>query len=714
MATKHNSSTMPFILFVGHDPSAKNHTRPLFEYCLSQNYDTKFLDLSILTVDTYIPQVMANFQNNNSDNILVTGCSTNGWEYNIIAATKEENFIIKTIMIAELGFCNIDAIRIQGLTQQTTPNLILTTNEMARKTFKEKLKLLGVLPSNISVQLGGSVHMEALGETAKKSKPALNRQQVRNAYGLHDNNGDSTFCLVPYFTAPDDPKMKYSRLELINTVRAALSIVIDTSMLNAATSVVATKLPPILIVVRPHPRTSIEALEGMKTICTNANNSTNNRFIRILLDIKRFPLSHDDDDDNDDDDDGVAMIVDNSSLMLASDATLSYGSTTSLESIILGTPSAFVLCHEQWPYQHAFLNEQFSYCNQLPRVSNSDEFRQFLMQSIDPKQSAVDVCGDTDHSKNALTRNWYAIENVILQNTVSMIHNENINSVGENQSTDSVTATARNCLQNLPRHLRLQIFHILTYRNFLLLRPTCTVFKTDLAISVENNCVLRCLHVPEDYRTLNEAYKRIEQSRGAVTTIVLGQGEHVVEDDKDDCNYLHIKCPVNIVGSRGVLDKSNIVVVGGFRIGDYIKNIHGNVHVEHLTIRHEKQCGVFGYSSFTLNDLIIEQCGGGGVFAYGSSTHTKCSNITAHKCRSSGVVAGMGASIILEGRETSIYENCSDWSSNDYGLHVYGSSSKIQIVSPLTKESISKGNKGGGNWGATQGATMNQIEIIEE
>jgi hypothetical protein len=42
-------------------------------------------------------------------------------------------------------------------------------------------------------------------------------------------------------------------------------------------------------------------------------------------------------------------------------------------------------------------------------------------------------------------------------------------------------------------------------------------------------------------------------------------------------------------------------------------------------------------------------------------------------------------------------------------------SSKIQIVKPLTKEAISKGNKGGGNWGAKyRGATLDQIETIEE
>ena len=205
-----------------------------------------------------------------------------------------------------------------------------------------------------------------------------------------------------------------------------------------------------------------------------------------------------------------------------------------------------------------------------------------------------------------------------------MIHNENNHSAGETKATDdaatatAATATARVCFQQLPRHLRLGIFHCLTYRNYVLVSPTCRMFQTDLAWSLENNLVLRCLHVPEDYRTLNEAYARIEQSKGAVTTIVLGPGDHVVKGG----GYLEIECPVNIVGSPDVLDKSNIVVVGGLWIqGKNASNIHGNVHVEHLTIRHEKQCGVFGYSSFTLNDLTIDQCGGFGVYVGGSSTH---------------------------------------------------------------------------------------------
>ena len=218
------------------------------------------------------------------------------------------------------------------------------------------------------------------------------------------------------------------------------------------------------------------------------------------------------------------------------------------------------------------------------------------------------------------------------------------------------------------------------------------MFQTDLALSLESNLVLRCLHIPEDYRTLNEAYARIEQSKGAVTTIVLGPGDHVVEESTDwlgKHNYLNIKCPVNIVGSRDVLDKSKIVVVGGFEI------TANGAHVEHLTIRHKNGCGVYGYkSSCTLTDLMIDQCSSG-VVAYGSDVVLNCTNIMVSKSIYSGVCA-WGGTIILRGNRTQITDNCLSGWSGHYGLTVYGSSSKIKIVKPLTKEAISKGNKGGG------------------
>jgi ankyrin repeat protein len=215
-----------------------------------------------------------------------------------------------------------------------------------------------------------------------------------------------------------------------------------------------------------------------------------------------------------------------------------------------------------------------------------------------------------------------------------------------------------------------------------------------------------CVRVPEDCPTINEAYERIEQSNGALTTIVLGPGDHVVKRSEDDKNYLHIKCPVNIVGSRDVLDKSKIVVVGGFKI------TANGAHVEHLTIRHKRGCGVAGESSCTLTDLMIVQCRDCGVYASGSDAVLNCTNITVSKCKYSGVWAQWGGTIILRGNRTLITDNCILESIYHYGLNVVGSSSKIQIVKPLTKEAISKGNKEGRNWGAWNGATLDQIETI--
>jgi hypothetical protein len=45
-------------------------------------------------------------------------------------------------------------------------------------------------------------------------------------------------------------------------------------------------------------------------------------------------------------------------------------------------------------------------------------------------------------------------------------------------------------------------------------------------------------------------------------------------------------------------------------------------------------------------------------------------------------------------------------------LQLWGSSSTIQLVSPLTKEQVSLDNGGGGNWGA-DGADIKQIKTTD-
>jgi len=234
------------------------------------------------------------------------------------------------------------------------------------------------------------------------------------------------------------------------------------------------------------------------------------------------------------------------------------------------------------------------------------------------------------------------------------------------------------------------------------------------------------IYVPGDFDTINEAYKFIEKnqsfmfdengeivkssSESSVTnrlfhTIVLRPREHVVEDDEDGDNLLRIKCPVTIVGDPNA-EKEYITVIGGFIIDA------NGAHVEHLTIHNDRGYGVWGHSYCTLTDLIIDNCLRTGVLAVDSAV-LNCTNIIVSNGLCEGVCAWHGGTIILRGNRTQITGNCLDGFSGYNGLSVWGSeSSKIQIVSPLTKEDISFDNYGGQNWGADGDATLDQIEII--
>jgi hypothetical protein len=183
-----------------------------------------------------------------------------------------------------------------------------------------------------------------------------------------------------------------------------------------------------------------------------------------------------------------------------------------------------------------------------------------------------------------------------------------------------------------------------------------------------------------------------------LTTIVLGKGEHQI--DGKFCT-LYIRSAMNIVGDPEVA-KEEIVVLGGI---DFAKGIQGNCHLQHLTLRPPRfGSGVEGLSSFTMDDVIVEQCEGSGVCAQGLGGVGVCTNLEVRQCGQCGVVAYSGASITLIGAKTTVHHNCTTWDGDTYGLcvnpvRVDRPPSTIQLVAPLTKEHVSTDNGGSGNFG---------------
>ena len=159
---------------------------------------------------------------------------------------------------------------------------------------------------------------------------------------------------------------------------------------------------------------------------------------------------------------------------------------------------------------------------------------------------------------------------------------------------------------------------------------------------------------------------------------------------------------------------ANTRIFCGFKIKEDLK---GKVHLQHLCIENSSSTGVWGSSSFSLNDVIIKRSNCFGLVASGSSTRVTCTNVIVCNSNDSGVRIEMGASVKFNGEGSRIFDNCKK--GGGYGVELVHRSSKIQIVSPLTKEDFSNFNAAqfegiNWNWGAVEGATLDQIEEITE
>ena len=205
-----------------------------------------------------------------------------------------------------------------------------------------------------------------------------------------------------------------------------------------------------------------------------------------------------------------------------------------------------------------------------------------------------------------------------------------------------------------------------------------------------------------------------ENPRKAPTIFFIKAGEHVVEvsvdeDDEDEDgreNQLLITYPMKIIGAG----RDKTIIHGGFDIRG--TNEEGKrVDMKDMTISETSGYGVIATNglSWLCDSLTITQCGDG---VYAIDTKGRLINCVITQCYRSGIFClGRNALIELEGYQTKVEGNVTGGCSSSYGLRTYSTSSRIHLLIPLTKESVSTNNHGGRNYGGN--GTIKTVDSFE-
>jgi hypothetical protein len=207
------------------------------------------------------------------------------------------------------------------------------------------------------------------------------------------------------------------------------------------------------------------------------------------------------------------------------------------------------------------------------------------------------------------------------------------------------------------------------------------------AAKTQREAVIR---VKPGLNSLSDAIK--EAKKNGITDIYLLNGTH---DEKRE--IVNIDYSVSIVGES----REHCIVMGGLIMNGKVED---DVNVSNLTLRDSKSNGVFGKvrgyygASFHLDNVSVENSGRYGVVVYGTKRSTM-KNCNVSHSKQSGLVVGCGGLMTIDGNGTTIHHNCTSGYSGFYGLDACDSSSSIHLASPLTIETISKNNGGGGNHG---------------
>jgi len=206
----------------------------------------------------------------------------------------------------------------------------------------------------------------------------------------------------------------------------------------------------------------------------------------------------------------------------------------------------------------------------------------------------------------------------------------------------------------------------------------------------------RKLCVPKDFPTLREALDvgEILSERGIISSTNENLLKIMVSNGVHDAGgkIVRIKYPVSIVGES----RDGCIVMGCLQMNGEEED---DVNISNLTLRDSEGFGVDGSykgASIHLDNVSVENSGQSGVRVNGTKRCTM-KNCNVSHSKWSGLVVGGGGLMTISGNATTIHQNGTP--GFGYGLCAFSSSSSIHLASSLTKETISKNNGGGGNYG---------------
>ena len=173
-------------------------------------------------------------------------------------------------------------------------------------------------------------------------------------------------------------------------------------------------------------------------------------------------------------------------------------------------------------------------------------------------------------------------------------------------------------------------------------------------------------------------------------------------------SFVTIKYSMKIIGAG---QNKTFLAGYSFRING-TKAKGKRVVLKDMTMRDSHYSGLCGNNglSFLCDSVTVTKSGRNGVEAYRAKG--RLINCVITQCGRSGIYCHARSLIELEGSQTKVDGNVTCGYNSCYGLRAFNTSSRIHLLFPLTKESVSTNNGGNGNYGGSD--TILQVPAFGE